>query len=99
MQQDGTTGVYRKRHDKVAGIVHCSLCVKCGLSDSEQWYRHRPYGLTSERDGESQKRLGCQYPDDYVIEHRRPDIVVIENENKSALLIDIAVPGDTRVNE
>ena len=37
--------------------------------------------------------------DDYVIGHRRPDIVVIENENKSALLIDIAVPGDTRVNE
>jgi len=74
--------------------------VKYGLSDSEQWYRHRPYGLTSERDGASQKRLGCRsIQADYVIEHRPPDIVVVENENKSAPLIDIAVPGNTRVNE
>ena len=33
---------------------------------------------------------------DHVIKHRRPDIVVVE-DNKMALLIDITVPGDTRV--
>ena len=36
---------------------------------------------------------------DYIIEHRRPDIVVVDKENNRALVIDIAVPGDTRVNE
>jgi len=36
---------------------------------------------------------------DHVIEHRRSDIVVIVNDNKRALLIDIAVPPDARVEE
>ena len=36
---------------------------------------------------------------DHVIEHRLPDIVVIEKDNKMALLIDITVPGDTRVEK
>jgi len=35
----------------------------------------------------------------HVIEHKRQDIVVAEKDNKTALLIDIAVPGDTRVEE
>ena len=34
---------YNRRHDKVAGIVHWSLCEKYGLPRSEQWYRHRAY--------------------------------------------------------
>jgi len=34
-----------------------------------------------------------------VIEHRRPDIVVVEKDNKVAFLIDIAVPGDSGVEE
>jgi len=36
---------------------------------------------------------------DHIIEHRRPEIVVVHKENKMALLIDIAVAGDTRVDE
>jgi len=31
-----------------------------------------------------------------VIEHRRQDIVVIQKDDKAALLIDIAVLGDTK---
>jgi len=34
-----------------------------------------------------------------VTEDRRPDIVVVEKENKAALLIGITVPGDIRVEE
>jgi len=33
-----------------------------------------------------------------VIEHKRPDTVFVE-DNKAALFIDIAVPGDIRVEE
>ena len=31
---------------------------------------------------------------DKVLEHRRPDIVVIDKEEKECILIDLAVPGD-----
>ena len=34
---------------------------------------------------------------DYVIEHRRPDVVVLDKHEKMCHLIDIAVPGDSRV--
>ena len=36
---------------------------------------------------------------DHVIEHRRPDIIIVDKDNKRALLIDIAVPADARVEE
>jgi len=36
---------------------------------------------------------------DHVTEHRQPDIVVIDKDNKRALLIDIAVPADAKVEE
>jgi len=34
-----------------------------------------------------------------VTEHRRPDIVVVAKDNKTVLLVDIAMPGDTRIEE
>jgi len=34
-----------------------------------------------------------------VIEHRRPDIVVVDKDNKTILGTVIAVPGYTRIEE
>ena len=34
-----------------------------------------------------------------MIVHRRPDIVVLEKKEKKVLLIDIAIPGDVRIEE
>jgi len=56
------------------------------------------YSWTSDRDGESQNPTGCKYPDGQRDCTQTTDIVVVE-DNKTALLIDIAVPGDTRVEE
>ena len=35
---------------------------------------------------------------DCVIEARRPDIMVLNKKTKECLIVDFAVPGDTRVN-
>jgi len=42
---------------------------------------------------------GVNIQTDHVSEHRRPGIVGVEKDNKTALLIDIAMPRDTRVDE
>jgi len=34
----------------------------------------------------------------HMIEHRRPDIIVNDKNNKRVLLMDIAVPSDARVS-
>ena len=35
---------------------------------------------------------------DHLIEHRRPDIVVVNKKDSTCDIIDVAVPGDKRVN-
>ena len=41
--------------------------------------------------------VNIQY--DHIIEARRPDIVVINKQEKSCLIIDIAILGDVRIHE
>ena len=87
---------YKGRHDKVATAVHWGLAKKHGLEHSEQWYQQR-----AEKVSENDKiKLFWDFNvfTDRVIEARRPDIIVLNKETKECLIVDIAVPGDTRVN-
>ena len=34
-----------------------------------------------------------------VVEGRRPDISVVRKEEKKGMIVDIAIPGDSRVHE
>ena len=36
---------------------------------------------------------------DHVIEARRPDLVVVDKKERSCKIIDLAVPGDSRIEE
>ena len=88
---------YKRRHDNVARIVHWEICKKYDLPRAEQWYNHKPEGVT---ESESIKVLwDFNINTDYEIEHRRPDIVVVLKPEKECLIIDIAVPGDTRIKQ
>ena len=88
---------YKKSHDKIDGAVHWSLCETYHIKHSEQWYQHMTE-LVIETD--SVKILwDMNIQTDHVTEHRQPDIVVIDKDNKRALLIDIAVPADAKVEE
>jgi len=86
----------KKRDDKVTGAVYWSLCETYHIKHSEQWYQH-----TAEPVVEMQSVIvwDMDIQMDRVIEHRWPDIIVIDKDNKRALLIDIAVPADAGVEE
>ena len=86
---------YRGRHDKVATAVHWGLAKKHGLEHSEQWYQQK-----AEKVSENDKLKlfwDFNFFTDRVIEARRPDIMVPNKETKECLIVDTAVPGDTRV--
>ena len=88
---------YKQRHDRVATAVHWSLCRKYGIKVTSEWYKH-----TAEKVMESeQAKLLWDYNimTDKVITARRPDIVVVRKADNHCQLIDIAVPGDTRVED
>ena len=88
---------YKMRHDKVAAAIHWSLCNRFGFQTSKtcKWYEHRAEKVI---ENDAVKILwDFHVQTDKKIEHCRLDILILKKHEKEAILIDIAVPGDTRI--
>ena len=81
---------YKGRHDKLATAIHWDLYKKYGVK-----YDHVPEKV--EETDHVKILWDFNIQTDHVIEHRRPDVVVLDKHEKMCHLIDIAVPGDSRV--
>ena len=86
---------YKRRHDKVCLNTHWALCKKYGVKVCERWYEHK---VESVIENDIVKILwdACIQVDRQ-IEHRRPDIVVIEKSTNKCLIIDVACPVDNNL--
>ena len=82
---------YKGRHDKLAKVIHWDLCKKWGVQMTAKWYDHVPEKVTEIDQVKILWDFNIQT--DHVIEHRHPDIVVLDKAKKMCHLIDIAVPG------
>ena len=86
---------YKERHDNVARIIHLELCQNKKFVGEEKWYNHKPESVYED---EKVKILwDFNINTDHVIQHRRPDIVVLDKKERACKIIDIACPGDGRV--
>ena len=86
---------YKHRHDKVAAAVHWSICKKYSLPHTEKWYDHRAEPVV---ENEQVKLLwDFNIQTDKVIEARRPDLLLVNKQTRECQIIDVAIPGDTRV--
>ena len=81
---------YKKRNDNIARIVHFELCHKTG-----KWYNQRPASVVE--NGRVKIFWDFNIQTDHVIQHRRPNIVVLYKTERMCHLIDIAVPGDKKI--
>ena len=72
------------------------LCQKFCLVGVVKWYNHKPASVV-ENDRLRQNIVGFYIRIDHVIQHRRPDIVVLYKIERKCHLIDIAVPGGKRI--
>lgn len=88
---------YKARHDRVATALHWSICKKIDTETTEQWYRHR--ADTVVENGKYKLLWDLDIQTRKVISARRPDIVLVNKEERTCFLIDVSVPGDTRVVE
>ena len=86
---------YKKRHDKVAAAVHWSMCKKYRFEHQDKWYEHRAEKVLENDDTKLLWDFHVQT--DRVVEHCRPDILLVKKKEERAIIIDIAVPGDTRI--
>ena len=88
---------YKQRHDNVAKVFHWKLCEKYHLEKKDKWYKHVPDSV-SEND-EVNLLWDVNIQCDHVIEARRPDIVVVNKQERKCTIIDIALPADKRIGE
>ncbi len=86
---------YKRRHDKLAMLVHWHLLRQHDIETTPQWYRHEPRPVTETDKVKILWDLNIQTA--RIIEARRPDIVRVDKINRTAIIIDIAVPIDRNV--
>ena len=80
------------RHDRVAQV---KLSEKCGFTKTAKWYDHKPDPVC---DSEKFKLLwDFKIQTDNHVEHNKPDILLLNKEERSCWIIDIAGPFDIRI--
>ena len=86
---------YKKRHDNIARIVILELFQKFCLVGEVKWYNRKPASVF----GNDRAKILWDFKiqTDHVIQHKRPDIVVLYKTERKCHLIDIAVPGDKSI--
>ena len=76
---------YKQRHDNIARIVYLERCQKFGLVGDFKWYNHKPSSVIE--DGRVKILWIFNIQTDPVIQHRRPDIVVLYKTEKNVNLL------------
>ena len=85
---------YAHRHNKVTAYVYWNICRNLDINVPDKWYEHQPEPVT-----EHQKPMilwDLPVHTDREIKANRPDIILKCKDQKSCLLIDIAIPTDKR---
>jgi len=87
---------YKVRHDGVARIIHWELARKGNFEVVSNWWEHHPVSVLHNSCFKLLWDFTIQT--DHHLVHNRPDIVYIDLVQKHCYLIDIAIPGDSRIS-
>uniref|UniRef100_A0A1X7U4Q0 Uncharacterized protein n=1 Tax=Amphimedon queenslandica TaxID=400682 RepID=A0A1X7U4Q0_AMPQE len=88
---------YKKRHDNVARYIHWELLGHFSIERSERWYEDKPEGVIEHNGVKVMWDFMVQC--DRYIEHRKPDILIIDLVQRRGWIIDVAIPVDCRVTK
>ena len=86
---------HKRRHDKVCLNIHWALWKKYGVKVCERWYEHKVESVIENDIVKILWDVCIQV--DRQIEHRRPDIVVMEKNTNKCLIIDVTCPVDNNL--
>jgi hypothetical protein len=95
---EGAQSEYKKRHDIFAKIIHMNLAVKFNLlKDTQPHYIYKPESCL-ENDN-------CKLYFDHTvltdihIQHNRPEIIILNKQQKQGYLLDIAIPNSHNITQ
>ena len=87
---------YVHRHNKVAAYVHWNICRNFDIKVPDKWYEHQPEPVIEHQKATILWDLPVHT--DREIKANRPDIILKCKDEKSCLLIDIAIPTDKNIS-
>ena len=67
------------------------------LERSDKWYEHSPETISENTNHKLLWGMNIQF--DHTIEAKRPDIVIIDKVEKSAIIIGVDILGEKRIDE
>ena len=85
---------YKSRHDRVASHVHWMLAKQAGFPVQDLWWKHCPPRVCE--NNVCKLLWDFSIVTDTSLQHSRPDITMVLKQTN---LIDIAIPGDSRLSQ
>ena len=86
---------YKTWHNWVGKMIHMELCKKLQFDHTNRWYMHNPESVLK---NETRKILwDFEIQTDHLISARRPDLIIINNKERTCRIVEFAVWADHRV--
>ena len=67
--------------------------------DKKHWYEYVPNSVVTNQEGKVTILWNQQVHTDRTIPNNKPDIIIRDNEKRTCMLIDVAIPGDRNVSK
>ena len=90
-------GPYKRRHDRMGLKVYWELCRQYGVRTSEKWYDEIPDTVRISEDGQYEVWWDRPIETTVKLDHNRPDVVVINRQDKEWIIVEFSVPWDKNV--
>uniref|UniRef100_A0A669EZW7 Reverse transcriptase domain-containing protein n=1 Tax=Oreochromis niloticus TaxID=8128 RepID=A0A669EZW7_ORENI len=87
---------YMERHNQVAGIVYRNICAEYNLEVPRSKWETPPRVMENDR---AKILWDFQMQTDKMVVANQPDIVVVDKQKKTAVVIDVAVPNDSNIRK
>jgi hypothetical protein len=82
----------------VCAQLHFNICKETGVKlDKKHWYEHVTESIETSRGNKVSILWNQQMQTDRTIPNNKPDIIIRDNEKRTCMLIDVAIPGDRNV--
>ena len=74
--------------------IHFNICKETGVQlDKKHWYEQVPNSVVTNQGGKVNILWNQQVQTDRTIPNNKPDIIIPDNEKRTCMLIDVAIPG------
>jgi hypothetical protein len=86
---------YNIRHNKVAGYIHWTVCKHRGFQITDRYYEHTPESVINDN-GTTIMWDILVITDRKILTHL-PNVLQHDKKEKTCLLIDMAIAGDSNI--